>query len=246
MKKYLLVLGMCIVPQLVQAQGIGVQPRYLIDMPIAYVLPRASFDVNMRLYRGDGLLSSVDVGMTDRFMIGVSFGGTNVLGEGDVDWNPYAGAEARYQLVSESVSWAAIAVGFNSQGQGAYIDSTKRFERKSPGFYAVMSKNYEVFDHLSFHVGANYSLETGDGDKDPNLFFGGELGFRAELALMGEYNFALNDNSDGSVGSGKGYLNMGLRYNIKNVVYFEVFVLDLFENFGKMQRGLRITYFEFF
>ena len=246
MKKYLIVLGILLAPQFLSAQGIGVPPRYLIEMPVAYVLPRASFDVNMRLYKGDGLLTGLNVGMTDRFMIGVSFGGTNVLGQGEVDWNPYAGAEARYAVITESMVWPALAVGFNSQGQGAFVDSTNRFERKSLGFYAVASKNYEILDHLSFHVGANYSLETGDGDKDPNLFLGAELGFRPELAFLGEYDFALNDNSDNSTGSGKGYFNMGLRYNVKNVVYFELFFLDLFENFGKMQRALRITYFEFF
>ncbi|RME00554.1 MAG: hypothetical protein D6814_03295, partial [Calditrichaeota bacterium] len=176
-----------------------------------------------------------------------SFSGINVIGEGDIDWQPFAGANFRYRLNLESVTLPALAIGFDSQGHGAYVDSLKRFERKSTGFFFVASKNYEVLDHLSFHVGTNYSLETNDGDKSINLFTGGDLGVTPEFSVLGEYDFALNDNADNSLGSGKGYLNFGLRYNIKNVVYFEFYLLDVLKNkHDKIQRAIKLTYFEFF
>ncbi len=229
------------------AQGVDVNPRFLIDMPIASTLPRASFDITLRVFPNGGTLTTIDVGLHERLMFGVSFGGINVIGGGDIQWQPFAGANFRYRLLSETFTLPALLVGFDSQGHGAYNDEVRRFERKSLGFFAVASKNYEVMDHLSFHVGTNYSLETADGDKSPNLFTGIDFGITPELAIVGEYDFALNDNSDNSLGSGKGYLNLGIRYNIKNVVYFEFYFIDLLRNkYGNFQRAVKLTYFEFF
>ena len=80
------------------------------------------------------------------------------------------------------------------QGFGSYIDSTKRFQNKSVGAYAAVSKNYEFLGLLGLHGGINYSFETGDGDKDPNFFVGVDKSINPELTLMAEYDFALNDN----------------------------------------------------
>ncbi|MDQ7052908.1 MAG: hypothetical protein Q9P14_08460 [candidate division KSB1 bacterium] len=247
MKKFWLTLLIGLVPSALLAQGVNVLPRYIIDYPIAYSLPRASFDVTMRVFPQGGALTSIDVGMNDRLMFGVSFGGINIIGEGDIVWQPFAGANFRYRLLTETFTMPALAVGFDSQGHGAYNDEAGRFERKSTGFFIVASKNYDVMTRLSFHVGTNYSLETADGDRSINLFTGADLGITPELSVLGEYDFALNDNADNSLGSGKGYLNLGLRYNIKNVVYFEVYLIDLLRNkYERFRRAVKLTYFEFF
>ena len=246
MKRFILIAIFLTVPSILAAQGINVPARNIIDLPNASTLPNASFDVTMRIFPDGGLLSGVNVGLNERFMIGVSYGGINVIGKGDIDWHPFAGATARYRVLSESFSLPGIAIGFDSQGHGAYVDSVKRFERKSPGFFAVSSKNYRIFDGLSIHLGTNYSLETRDEDKGLNVFTGAELNIRPELAFTIEYDFALNDNSGKSLGEGKGFLNIGARYTIKDAVYFEVFLFDVLQNFQEMQRAIRLTYLEFF
>lgn len=251
MKRFMAMLivlfALCSRPSGAIAQGVGVYPRFIIDYPIAFSLPRASFDINARIFPNGGLLSTLSVGMTDRLMVSASFGGINIIGEGEINWQPFAGGSLRYRLLTESFNLPALAIGFDSQGHGRYDEKVRRFERKSTGFFVVASKNYEVMDHLSFHVGSNYSLETKDNDKDPNLFTGADLGLSSELSVLWEYDFAINDNDDNALGSGKGYLNLGLRYNIKGVVYFEVYLLDLLKNRGeKVQRALKLTYFEFF
>ncbi|KAA3662469.1 MAG: hypothetical protein DWQ10_02340 [Calditrichaeota bacterium] len=258
MKKQFLTLFLLLLPIGAFSQGLNVHPRYLVNMPIASTLPRASFDVSMYSFAHGGLLAGLEVGMTERFMFGVTFGGINVIGENEVDWHPFAGASARFQLVRETYNLPSVSFGFNSQGQGRYLADYKRFERKSTGFFTVVSKVYEVFDHLSCTVGMNYSLENQDKDDDLNLFSGIELGVSTDLALMLEYDFALNDNSeelsnvfdDGGnpiSGRGEGYLNFGVRYRIKNAVYFEANLIDLTENkFQGTRRSVKITYFEFF
>ncbi len=229
------------------SQGINVPPRRIIDFPNGALLPKGSFDVTLHAFPKGGLVTGIDVGLHNRLMIGVSYGGTNVIGEGDVNWHPFAGANVRYRVIGESFTWPGVAVGFDSQGHGAYLDTTNRFERKALGFYAVSSKNYQILGGLGIHFGANYSLETDDLDKGINLFTGADLTIRPNVAVMAEYDFALNDNGDLSLGSGKGYLNAGLRFTIKDAVYLELFLVDLLENReNNFQRSIKVTYLEFF
>jgi hypothetical protein len=181
-------------------------------------------------------------------MFGASFGGTRILGEDSLEWNPAPGLLARYQLINESFALPAISIGFESQGYGQHIDSTSRYANKSMGFYAVASKSYAFLERLDFHGGVNYSLEDGDGDNDINLFAGMALAVNQDFDLLGEYDFALNDTEDHDLGSGNGYLNAGLRLNIKKVVYLEVFLKNLLDNrhiANYINREFKITYFQY-
>jgi hypothetical protein len=93
----------------------------------------------------------------------------------------------------------------------------------------VASKSYAFLERLDFHGGVNYSLER-DDDSDINLFTGGALAINQDVEVLGEYDFALNDTQENSLGAGNGYLNAGIRLNIKKVVYLELFVKNLLDN----------------
>lgn len=242
---WLLLLG---VPLQVFAQGLGVPPRWIIDTPTAGTLPRVGFDFSVRTYGDGGLLGSVNVGVSERFMFGVSYGGTNLLGNGVVGWNETPGVNLRYQLIEESFGLPAVTLGFDSQGFGAFNDSLNRYANKSPGFFLVTSKGYDLFERLDFHGGVNYSLETADGDRDVNLFGGATLALNSDFEVLCEYDFALNDNDNNSITSGRGFLNVGARLNIRSVVYVEFFLKDILENRKEIvnaNREMKITYFQF-
>jgi hypothetical protein len=247
MKKLLLFL---IVPITVFAQEAAiVEPIVLIDFPTAGTLLRGSFNAHIRSYAEGGLLGGVDVGLTDRFMIGLSYGGTNVIGRGPVNGNPQVGAHVRYRLVEEDYNFPAITIGYNSQGFGTYIDSTKRYQNKSVGAFAAISKNYEFLGILGLHGGINYSFETGDGDKDPNFFVGFDKSINPELALVAEYDFAINDNDGRSAGTGRGYLNAGLTWVFAGKLRIDFVLKNILENsdkFGDISREIRISYIEIF
>ncbi len=248
MKRFLGILLLILVPLPLWSQGVDVPPRFVIDTPTAGLLPRAGMDVNLRAYGRGGLLLNINAGITERFMFGVSYGGLNVLGSGAVDWNQNPGINLRYQFLEESFGVPGLTAGFDSQGYGAYIDSTKRYENKSPGFFAVVSKTYDLFHHLDLHLGINYSLESADNDQDPNFFASGSLAINSKFELLAEYDVALNDNIDDSINSGKGYFNLGFRLNVEDTVYLEFFVKDVLENRRQIvnaNREVKITYFQF-
>jgi len=247
MKRYLLIFILVLIPSIVAAQGVGIPARHVIDSPTASTLPYASFDFSLRFFPNGGLLAGVNVGLNDRLMVGVSYGGVNVIGQGKINWHPFAGASVHYRLLEEITALPGITIGFKSQGQGSYFEELKRFERKSLGIFGVSSKSYSFLAGLNVHLGLNYSLQTGDQDKGMNVFTGMELSLRPEFSFMSEFDFALNDNNALALGEGKGFLNVGARYVIKDAVYFEVYLIDIFENItGNFQRAVKITYLELF
>ena len=247
MKKIVFVLSF---PLLLWAQEAAIiEPVALIDYPTAGTLMRGSFNAHLRAYDEGGILGGVDVGLTDRFMIGLSYGGTNVIGMGDINGNPQVGAHIRYRLFEEDFTLPAITIGYNSQGFGTYIDSTRRYQNKSPGLFAAVSKNFQFLGFLGFHGGINYSFDRGDGDKDPNIFVGLDKSLNPELTLVAEYDFAINDDSERSAGTGKGYLNAGLKWIFGGKLQIDFIFKNILKNtekFSAISREIRISYVEIF
>lgn len=229
------------------------QPRRLVDCPTAGLLPRASFDFDIRIYPKGGVIFGLDIGLMKRFMVGMSFGGENVIGEGEPDWQPRIEFATKYRLINESWSFPAFVIGYDSQGDGAYNDTLDldRYDYKSKGFYAVMSKGYAMGEvPIGFHGGANYSLENDDKDKDITLFFGADLMLGDNLGLVAEYDLGTNDDkAEKLFGQGYGYLNVGVQWVFSQKLFLQFNLKNLLLNrkdASTWGRGFRIVYFESF
>ncbi len=229
----------------------ALQPRKLVDCPTAGLLPRGSFDFDITIYGNGGLITTIDVGLMHRFMIGMSFGGENVIGDGEADWNPGIEFLAKYRLINESYVLPAIAIGFDSQGSGAWDDSLNRYVYKSKGFYAVTSKSYLVAEvPVGFHFGANYSLENDDDDKDIPIFFGADMQPTENLGFSAEYDLATNDDEfKERYGQGYGYLNAAFQWIFSDKLQLEFQFKNILlnrEDISAWGREFRIIYFEKF
>ncbi len=229
------------------------QPDLLINTPTAGSLDRGSYSTELRMMPDGGVLGGIKVGLTGRFMLGLSYGGSHIIGEDSVEWNPEPGVQVKYRLINEDYSWPALAIGFNSQGYHQYLPGPARYELKSSGFYAVLSKNYQFLGNLGLHAGVNYSLETGDDDNDPNLFVGIDKDINEEIALMVEYDTALNDNNtdrgDVVQRHGRGYLNAGVRWTFAEKFHIEFDVNNLLRNkrtVDTVSREIKAVYIEYF
>jgi hypothetical protein len=206
------------------------EPRYLVDMPTAGLLARGSVGVDLDFYQDGGILAGLSVGVFDGFAIGLSYGGSELLGSGSAEMNPLPGVLVKGRLLDESTSFPALAIGFESQGKDGYLDDLERYRVKSPGFYAVVSKNYLLAGYLSLHGGVNYSLEHGDGDRSLNVYGGAEKTIGPYFSLLAEYNMALNDNGGDAIGKGRGYLNLALKWSFAGGVTLGVYLKDLLGN----------------
>jgi hypothetical protein len=250
LRPILLMLFMCGSAADVIAQGSAgsagkLEPRALVDFPTAGMIPRGSIAMDVDFYRDGGVDLACAVGIFDRLSAGVSFGGTGLIGAGSPVMNATPGFNIKLRLLEESVYVPALALGFDSQGHDGYNRGLSRYAIKSPGLYAVFSKNYAVLGFFSLHGGTNYSLERSDGNRNINLFGGVEKTLGPFLSLMIEYNLAANDAGTGALGEGKGYLNMALRCSLGGGLTLGMNLKDLTDNGGNVTVANRTVHIEY-
>jgi hypothetical protein len=215
-----------------EALGGVEEPIYAIDSPTAGILGHREYHVRGRVGPQSSFLVAARLGLFHRIQVGVSFGVQHVFERDDVTANDHIGLQVRLRVLDEFIT-PAVAVGFDSQGTGVYDGALERYERKSPGFYGVLSKNWRVLlTDLSLHGGVNYSLETTDGDDELSAFGAAEWILIGGLSLVLDVNAALNDNTkDGRFGGDGGYLDGAVRLNYGESISLMLIFRDLSGNF---------------
>jgi hypothetical protein len=221
------------------------EPRALVDFPTAGMIPRGSIALDVDFYRDGGVDLACAVGIFDRLNAGLSYGGSGLIGAGSPVMNAAPGFTIKFRLLEESVYVPALALGFDSQGHDGYIRSLSRYAIKSPGLYAVFSKNYAVLGFFSLHGGTNYSLERFDGNRNINLFAGIEKTLGPFLSFMIEYNLGANDTGTHALGNGKGYLNLALRCSLGGGLTLGIHLKDLADNSGNVTVANRTVHIEY-
>lgn len=226
--------------------GAKFEPRTLVDMPTAGMLDKGSFALDINFYQDGGALLGFSVGVFDRVDLGISYGGSRLIGPDDPVMNVVPGFIVKVRLLEEQMFLPALAVGFDSQGKDGYLKDLDRYVVKSPGFFVAVSKNYVFLGFLSIHGGVNYSLERADGDRNANAYAGIEKTLGPFVSAIGEYNIAAND---GGLGKGRGYLNAAMKWSISGGLTLGINFKDLLKNRGQVtvaDRTVSIEYIRFF
>lgn len=211
-------------------EGAKYEYRSLIDMATAGILEKGFVGVTTDVLPDGVVIMKMEVGVFDNISFGISYGGANIIGAGTPRWYKWPGVNLRFRLFNESVTMPAVSLGFDSQGKGEYFDSTGRYAIKSSGFYGAMSKNFEFLGYMSLHGTVNYSLEGSDGDNFVNFKVGIEKTIGSNLSVIGEYDFAFNDNTTDYFGKGNGYLNIGVRLALSEGFTLGLDLRDLLTN----------------
>ena len=235
---------------LVVAQGTAgekasIESRAVIDIPTAGVLSHGTTALDLDFFQSGGLLTGVTVGVFSRLIVGLSYGGTGLIGSDHIDWNGMPGVLARIRVLDESFILPALAFGFESQGREKYVESLRRYTIKSLGLYAVASKNYRVSGFLAVHGGVNYSFEQDDGDSDINLFAGAEKTLGSFLSVLAEYNLGMNDSNRDALGRGRGYLNIGVKASLGGGLMLGFNLKDIIKNQDAVAIGNRTIRLEY-
>ena len=237
-----------------------IPPRWLVDLPTAGTLPRGHFSLGIRLYSEGGGMGYTNIGLSNRFMVGISYGGTNVISNQEPDWNPNIEFSLRFRVVDELPYLPAMSVGYSSQGYGSFNKAQERYAYKSRGFYAVASRSFYFYRWTAgWHGGVNYARSDIEKeprgqdikDEDINLFLGFDATFNYNLALLLEYDVALNDDRSANsfAGDGRGYLNMSIKWLFTRNLEIELLAKDLLTNRPEsdtFSREVRLTYIDSF
>jgi hypothetical protein len=251
----------------VQVENYFSKPIQLIDLPTASILRGGDLSGAIRLYENGGALARLSVGISHKMMFGVSFGGINLIGAGNIGWNKMPGVHVAYRAVEENLVLPAIVIGFDSQGYGRYwrsdsypdsvrsadgsVDPTQyplnRYTTKARGFYLVGSKGYQSLWKVGLHAGISYNtIERSDKDGDPTIFTGMDIQLSGDLSILFEYDFATNDDKLRTINSGRGQLNAGFRWAFTDFMFLEFDLNNvLSEKAGDadVKRILKICYY---
>ncbi len=210
--------------------GGSIEPRFIVEMPTAGLVAKGALAIDADFYDEGGMLLGASYGLFDRLSFGISYGGTGIIGSNPAVMNQLPGFSLRFRPLEESFALPALLVGFDSQGKGYYDKSKSRYQTKSPGFFAVASKNFLMLGYLTLHGGVNYSLENADGDGGVNFYLGAEKTLGPFLSVVGEYNAGLNDSNIHASGKGRGFLNIAVNVALGGGMTIGVHFKDLLEN----------------
>ena len=229
----------------------------LINTPTAGILQKGEYEISAKIHKNNGLLLGAKVGLFPRFMFGVSYGAEQLVGNISPEWHKRVEFNAKLRILDESAKYPAVALGYDSQGHGNYIDEINRYDIKSKGAYLVASKNWAFFGNLGTHLGLNKNIESReDGDdKDINVFLGIDKTIGDVINLLCEYDFAWNDDEekfidqiDENLGcaDGKGYLNASADIHFTESIILKISFLDILQNnktnFSGSDRSLTLLY----
>jgi len=237
-------------------------PINLITIPTAGTMPRGFFSFENTFMKEGSILPRFSIGITDNFMLGISFGVSNFIGDGNMKKNrSYPEAQIKYRIFDETETTPAMVIGIDTQGRGNFLNkySLNRYEQKSYGLYFVLSRNWNALGNFGLHFGLNKNLtESNDKDDDINIFLGFDKELKRSFSIYAEYNFARDDDkiNDSNTSfreiidrKGNGYLNAGLRWSATNNIMLEVNANDIYKNnqtSNAINRELKIIYFEQF
>ena len=231
MKKYLFIILTLIITAKLMSNNLN-----SVDNPTAALLGTGEVRIHQKIYKDNGMLIGVDVGLFDAFQFGVSYGAEQIVGNKNPEWHKYPSVKARLRIMEETFTKPAFAIGIDTQGHGSYHDGLKRYDIKSKGAYLVVSKNYAMMGLLGLDLGANYTFENTDDDIAFDLFAGAYKTLGENITLFADFSAAFNDlngkdkPNDKISGRGRGYLNTAIQWNITEQFALKLLMHDLLQN----------------
>jgi hypothetical protein len=223
----------------------------VVSTPTAGLIGHGAYMFEGRLGPNNDLLFGMGVGFHDRLMVGMSFGLQNFIGRGDIEANNLPGFLLRVRVIEEGLAGPALALGLDTQGEGYYIEEDDRYERKSLGLYAVVSRNFKALINIGLHGGINYSFEDRD-ESGIDIFAGSSFTVIPGLTLLLDYDACFDDN-DSDIPStrtkGRGYLDCGVRFDYGENLRLRLLFKDLLGNYipeSGVARSVEIVYINWF
>ncbi|MFH0883102.1 MAG: hypothetical protein V2A56_08955 [bacterium] len=235
------------------ADNIGMlEMLHLINAPTAGVLKQGQYQIDLRAYGDGGTEAGIGIGLFNRFMFGVSWGGNGLIGFGTPRGNKLPGVLVKYRLFEESMSFPAVTFGYDMQGHGPWYDGNNRYLYKASGAFVALSRNWiSDYGRFGVHLGSNYNNFETDDQRGFDGFVGLDFSINEQIAFLVEYDLALDDNSkDDHFGVGPaGYLNAGFRLTFAQALVLQFQFMDLLGSSAEttgIGRELKIVYVETF
>lgn len=201
---------------------------YIVDFPTAGIQPNNHLTYDLEVFNNGGLLITTNYTVWKRLTFGLSYGGTGIIGNSDVNFQNLPGINFKVRAFNETIYTPAVALGFDSQGRGTFDITSNRFEYLAPHLFLSLSKNFLwKLGNLALHGGLNYNAELKKENRNINFFFGFEQSLGSNHAITGEY---IANNYKDVLTESRGYFNIAYRYSLHKGVTLELKLRDILQN----------------
>ena len=222
------------------------EPIEIVELPTAGILSKGTYAIQSNFFANGGMRLGFLFAPFTNFMLGISFGGTNIVGSGEATFQKLPAVHLSFRFLDEKTTFPALALGISTQGYGYYDSRLQRFQTYSPGIFFVASKGFKNFlGIVDFHLGMNYSFEPKPSERNVNIYAGVAQSVIDYIQLNLEFNSNLDEKTT-EVMQSKGLLNISLVFLVNPNVKIGIILKDLLGNFrnGKpAERNISIQYY---
>jgi hypothetical protein len=192
---------------------------FIGDVPTGYLTKRGEYELLFRIQKDGGLISGINAAITDYLLMGISYGGMEIIGEKDPEFYPTPGILLKYLAIYETDISPSICFGISTQGFDKYLKERDRYEIKSKGVFCAISKS--IYGTI-LNGGVNYTFERKDEKNGFDLFFSLDFPFTSNFSLFSDFSFGFNDDYNKN-----GILNIGLEISFEDIFFFKVSIRNL-------------------
>lgn len=207
------------------------QPIWGIDNPLPVLLNHGEVYIHFRDEPVNKVRAKLGVGIWNSIILGVSYGGDNLVSYEDVDWEDQPSLDLRMRLFESE--WVESVVGFNNEpienfsGKDLFITAGFRLYVGSFRVLLCGGGNY------------NFTENRENGEKGVDIFANTVLNINGPHSIHAEYILGANDDNDNS----KNRFNIGYRIQ-SGALGVELDIKNIFS--GDLGRQIQIFYRENF
>ncbi|MDI6785788.1 MAG: hypothetical protein QMD92_03670 [bacterium] len=213
----------------------GATVTELVNVPTSSTIAKGFIDLNFKMYNEGGVFVKLDLGISNRLMLGTSLDIEKAIGNQKVKCNFPPFISAKYCLTDGTKHIpGVVAIGYNPLGYSTYDDKDRTDSKELKGPYVSFTKPILPLGlNGHFHAGINFDTHA---FKDSCLYFGIDLSINPELLMIFEANSIKFSGDDEK----KYRTHAGIRYAISQQFEVGIDFKDLSK--GSVTRQLKIRY----
>ncbi|MEN3027516.1 MAG: hypothetical protein ABDH31_07440 [Chlorobiota bacterium] len=210
-------------------EGATVETTHLITVPTAGLLPRGSLLVRAGIFPQGTLAVECFTTPLSRFMVGIGFSASNLIGSGAPQWQPFPGISLRFRALEETTARPALVFGVHTQGWGSYRRESRQFTIAASGLFTALSKSYRWWlGETAWHLSLGYPLELPPRQRRPGM----AVGWEHTIARLGQLSLEYVLLGSTVDGRRQGILSLALRLGIAPTAAVGVSIVDVLRNSG--------------
>lgn len=210
----------------------------IVREPTAGMVAPGTYSISLSTFPSDGLRFSFSLGIVDRLMAGLGFGGWNITGLHEPTWFDHVYIKAGFRVLDESTPFPGIVIGFDNEPEMVRTGSSYR--RSARDLYLAASKNFmTIGGDLAFHFGISMDVQD---PQHAGLWVGADKSLPGGFGIATEWDLATDQADSVRFDNGGGFFNAELFWESFGQVRISLQFIDILETGGDGYRSLGIDF----